>query len=236
MSMAQNIELTHEDIEFIIDEIFKNNTELADWSQQDGRIKEELIGIFYADTNEKEEMNYHNYENEYYGTGKKASLYFRDSRKHICAKSIVLDFIKIIFAPSTWKCVMGSYCMITGKADYKLDTGDVVVLINKIKNMIIENVVNLEKESFCFYLQMITHFKERRSVTLAEMLEWLPEAGLECSYSAVEIDCQFRENGLCVLKGKANYNEIVGRELITMSEHKILLKSLNEEDKYRINY
>ena len=233
--MGEIIELNSADINEIIDEISENNDDLADWNQKDERIRDELLNIFYGNDNGEDEKSYPNFERGHYGTGKRASLYIKDSRKHICAKNIVLDFIKIIFTPSTWKCVKAIYCGITGIHEHDLNIGNIIVLIDKIKKAITNNIVKLEKESFCFYLKMVTNFREHSPVTLEELLEWLPEDEEECSYSTLEFGCQFRKNEKCTLKGKTNHKKIVSDELHSMVERKILLEYLSEEDKYKIN-
>lgn len=232
--MGKIYELTGEDIDNIINGIFENNEDLKRWCNEDEHVKAALLGVFVDDDIQNEEDSYQKREHQYYGTGMKAGLYLRNTDIHICAKDIVLDFIKLIFSPSTWKVVREIYC--AQKGIEQISTGDVINLISNIKKAITSNVIKLTEEKLCFYLQMITHFREHKTVTIEEILEWLPKARKECSWCSAVSECDFREKNRCLIKTCENYEKIVQDILDEMVNLRVLTREKAQKVEYKINY
>lgn len=233
--MGKIYELTREDIDGIIAGVIKNNEDIKEYCDKDGQVKEALESIFYVDDMNNVEDVYQQFEQQYYGTGKKASFYFRDTDKHICARDIVVDFIKIIFSTEIWNTIKKIYCEAKGIEGTPLDVSEIIYLIAKIKETITKNVIKLTEEKFCFYLEIITHFGEHKTVSVEEMLEWLPEAEKECAWCQTILKCEFRENTQCKLKCKKDYHNIVQSKLNQMVESRVLMRNLGQ-DQYKINY
>ncbi|MCM1327362.1 MAG: hypothetical protein NC249_12170 [Lachnoclostridium sp.] len=234
--MGQIYEMTNEDINEIIDEFLQDNSELQEWVQIDERVREQIESIFYESDVENTENIHQDCGRNYYVTGKRASLYRRDSAVHICAKAMALDFLKIVFSPSVWDLIKGAYCNIKGIDDKKINAVDVIMLIGQIKQIVTQNVVKLQGEEFCFYLQMITHFREHQDVDVKDILDWLPEGEGECRWSAVNLECDFRKKGNCILKKQADYEALVRRVLNAMVKERVLTNNMHQRDKYKINY
>lgn len=234
--MGKIYELTREDIDGIITNIIKNNKDIKEYCDKDGQVKEALESIFYTDDMNNVEEVYQQYEQQYYGTGKKAGLYFRDTDKHICARDIVVDFIKIIFSTEIWNTIKKIYCEAKGMEGTPLDVSEIIYLIAKIKETITKNVIKLEEEKLCFYLKFITNFREHKTVKVDEILDWLPKAEEECAWNLTVLKCEFRENSQCKLKCKKDYNNIVQSKLNQMVESRVLMKNIGQDDQYKINY
>ena len=234
--MGKIYELTRDDVDDIIAGIVENNDNIKTWCEKDGQVKEALESIFYADDMHNVEDVYQQYEQQYYGTGNRAGMYFRDSDKHICARDIVLEFIKIIFSTRVWDTIREGYCAVKGIKEDSLNVGDIFYLIAKIKETITKNVIKLAEEKLCFYLEIITHFREHKTVKIDEILDWLPKAEEECAWSLTVLKCEFRENKQCQLKCKENYCEIVQNKLNQMVESRVLMRNIGQEDQYKINY
>lgn len=232
--MGKIYELTGEDIDKLINNIVENNEDIRRWCNEDEQVKEALVSIFVDDDTQDEESIYQNNEQQYYGTGKKAGLYIRDTNIHICAKDIVLEFVKIIFSPSTWKVVCEIYC--DQRKINEINAGDILRLIAKVKKAISDNVIKLTEEKMCFYLQMVTHFREHTTVSVKEILEWLPESEKECSWCLAVSECEFRKNKQCLIKGKENYEKIVREKLNEMVDLRVLTRDKTQKDEYKINY
>lgn len=234
--MGKIYELTTKDIEDIIEDIIQNNEEIKEWCDRNKQVKSALTSIFYVDDMKNEENIYQNYENQYYGTGKKASLYLKNTNVHICARDIVLEFIKIIFSHKVWRVIWESYCALKGIEVDMFSVGAVIDLIMEIKKIITNNVIKLTEEKLCFYLQIITHYREHKTVKIEEILEWLPEEEKECCWGSSVLECDFRENMCCVLKCKENYYTIVQKKLNEMVELRVLMENVNQKDEYKANY
>lgn len=234
--MGKIYELTREDIDDIITDVIKNNKDIKEYCDKDGQVKEALESIFYDDDINNVEDVYQQYEQQYYGTGKKASFYFRDTDKHICARDIVVDFIKIIFSTEIWNTIKKIYCEAKGIKGTSLDVSEIIYLIAKIKETISKNIIKLEEDKLCFYLEIITHFREHKTVEVDEILEWLPKAAEECAWNLTVSECKYRRNMHCQLKCEENYCEIVQNKLNEMVESRVLMKNIGHEDQYKINY
>lgn len=234
--MGQIYDMTNEDINEIIDEFLQDNSELQEWVEIDERVLEQIESIFYESAVENIENIHQDRGRNYYVTGTRASLYPRDSAIHICAKAMALDFLKIVFSPSTWNLIKVGYCNIKGIDNNEINAADVIVLIGKIKQIVTQNVVKLQGEEFCFYLQIITHFREHQDVDVQDILAWLPEGERECSWSAVDLECDFREKGNCILKEQADSEALVRRVLNAMVKERVLTNNMHQKDKYKINY
>lgn len=230
--MGKTYELTGEDIDNIINDIVENNEDIKRWCNEDEQVKTALVGVF-VDNDIQDERDFHqNNEQQYYGLGKKAGWYIRDTDIHISVKDIALEFIKIIFSLDTWKVVREFYCAKTGIKD--LNASVIIKLIARIKNAITDNIIKLTEEKFCFYLQIITHFRERETFNAKEILEWLPEVGEECSWCSTISECEFREDSQCLLKSREDYEKTVRDELDEMIKIGILKD--NQETEYKINF
>lgn len=233
--MGKIYELTSGDVDNIIESIIQNNGEIKEWADKDKQvIKAALESIFYSDDMEKDEDIYQSYEQQYYGTGKKAGLYFKDTDTHICVRDIVLEFIKIIFSPNVWSEIVRTYCELKKAGSSVPNVGAIVDLISKIKKIITHNVIKLTEEKLCFYLQIITHFREHNTVNVDEILEWLPEK--ECCWCSAVLECEFREDTHCLLKSKENCSEIVQTRLNEMVDSKVLMENVSQKGEYKINY
>lgn len=230
--MGKIYELNDEDIDKIINNIVESNEDIKRWCNEDEQVKAALVSIFVDDDTQDEESIYQNNEQQYYGTGKKAGLYVRDTDIHICVQDIALEFIKIIFSPDAWNVVREIYCARKGISEFNASV--IIKLIARIKNAITDNVVKLTEEKFCFYLQIITHFKEHKIFSVKELLEWLPEVGKTCSWCSTISECDFRKDSQCLLKNKENYEKTVRDELDEMIRIGILKD--NQETGYRINF
>lgn len=234
--MGKIYELTSEDVDDIIADIIENNEDIKKYCDKDVQVKEALESIFYADDMNNVEDVYQQYDQQYYGTGKRAGMYFRDTDKHICARDIVVDFITIIFSPKTWNTIKKGYCALKGIEGESLNVGDIIYLLTKIKEAITKNVIKLTEEKLCFYLEIITHFGEHKTISVEELLEWLPEAEKECAWCQTVLKCEFRENTLCKLKCKKDYHNIVQSKLDQMVELRVLMQNIGQKDQYKINY
>ncbi len=234
--MGQIYELTGEDIDDIIDDIVQHNEEIKAWYDEEERVRVALLSIFYDDSLKNEETVFLKEEHQYYGTGKRAGMYFRDMDIHICARDIVLEFIKIIFTSEVWRAIREAYCVMKGIEGNAFDVGAAVDLIVRLKRAISDNVIKLTEEKLCFYLQFITHFREHRAVGVEELLEWLPEAKKECCWCLAVLKCEFREDTQCMLKCRENCREIVQKKLRDMVDLKVLMENISQKGQYRINY
>lgn len=237
--MGKTYELTGGDIDDIIKNIVEDNEDIKRWCDEDERVKSALVGILVDDDiqNEKDshqnnEDSHQNNEQQFYGLGKRAGLYVRDTDIHICVKDIALEFIKIIFSPDTWEVARDIYCAQTGVKEF--NAGAMIKLIARIKDAITDNIIKLTEEKFCFYLQIITHFRERDSFNVEEILEWLPEVGEECSWCLTISECGFRNESQCLLKSGENYEKTVRDMLDDMIRIGILKD--NQETGYKINF
>lgn len=230
--MGKIYELTGRDVDKIINSIVENNEDIKRWCKEDKQVKPALADIFVDDDIQYEKDSYQGNEQQYYGLGKRAELYVRDTDIHICVKDIVLEFIKIIFLPDTWMVVREIYCAQAGIKE--LNTSVIIKLIARIKKAITENIIKLTEEKFCFYLQIITHFRERKSFNVGEILDWLPEEGQECSWCSAISECEFRRDTKCLLKNKENYEKIVLDKLDEMIGIGVLKG--DQETGYRINF
>lgn len=229
-------ELTGGDVDEIIEDIIQNNEEIKAWCDRDEKVKLMLSSIFYDNNMKNEENVYQNYGQQYYGTGKKAGLYFRDTDIHICARDIVLEFIKIIFSLDVWRMIQEAYCTLKGIEEHSINVGAIIDLIARIKKAITNNVIKLTEEKMCFYLQIITHFREHETVSVEEILEWLPEAEHECCWCSAILKCEFRQDTHCMLKRKNNHHEIVQNKLDEMVDLRVLMENISRKGEYRINY
>lgn len=236
--MGQIIKLYEDDIAEIVDEIIKNNTDFSEWCQEDENFREELENIFLDQDDGEKEKNNQKYENKHFIPGmRKAGLYPRNTDTHISAKRIVIDFIKIIFEQAMWGCIKVCYNKATGSTTGNMITpNEARVIINKIKDTIKENVIKLEKETFCFYLQMITHFMEHEIVSLDDIVNWLPDEDKPCSFPIATVGCPFCKNEQCTLKSKPNYRDIVKGTLDSMVKKGILIPISKQNNSYKINY
>ena len=230
--MGKTYDLTGGDIDKVINEIVEKNEDIKRCCNEDAQVKAALVDIF-VDNDIQDERDFHqNNEQQYYGLGKKAGLYVRDTDIHISVKDIALEFVKIIFSPDAWKVVRDLYCAKTGIKD--LNASVIIKLIARIKSAITDNIIKLTDEKFCFYLQIITHFRERGSFNVEEILEWLPEVGKECCWCSTISDCEFRKDSKCILKNRENYEKYVRDELDEMIRIGILKD--NQDTGYKINF
>ena len=92
-----------------------------------------------------------------------------------------------------------------------------------------QSVKNLDDWDFCIYFQALTHFREHKEFTLAELKEWIPSAEKkQCNMHTHEWDCTYysKNDDSCNL----HKNESLNSALKSLHDKKILVMSSNETE------
>ena len=152
----------------------------------------------------------------------------RIGHKYICVQKIMLDFLQIFINSGLADALITSLTtgnpLVMPSMSLSSSTGVAIPLWN-----LFQSVKNLDDWDFCIYFQALTHFREHKEFTLAELKEWIPSAETkQRNMHTHEWDCTYysKNDDSCNL----HKNESLNSALKSLHDKKILVMSSNETE------